>query len=256
METVLVTGASSGIGLELARVFAENGSNLVLTARSEEKLEQLGEQFRKEYGVEVLVLAADLSDPASPTAILDGVRSRAVTVDVVVNNAGFGRIGPFYKQPIQGQLDIVQVNLVALMHLTRLFLPSMVERGRGGILNVASTAAFQPGPRMAVYFATKAYVLSLTEALAEELKGTGVTASCLAPGPTATGFESQARMDGVLLFRLGTMTARNVAKAGYKGFRRGKVIVVPRVTNRLAVFAQRFAPRSLVRKVAKVLLSK
>jgi short-subunit dehydrogenase len=255
METVLVTGASSGIGLELAKVFAENGSHLVLTARREEKLEQLAEQIRRDCGVEVLVLAADLSDPASPSAILEEVRKREMVVDVVVNNAGFGVIGPFCEQPLQRQLDVLQVNLVALTHLTRLFLPAMVERGRGGILNVASTAAFQPGPGMAVYFATKAYVLSLTEALAEELLGTGVTASCLAPGPTATEFESQAEMDGVILFRLGTMTARNVAKSGYKGFRRGKVVVVPRVTNKLAAFATRFAPRIVVRKVTKVLLS-
>jgi short-subunit dehydrogenase len=147
------------------------------------------------------------------------------------------------------------VNLVALTHLTRLFLPGMVERGRGGILNVASTAAFQPGPTMAAYFASKAFVLSLTEALAEELRGSGVTSTCLAPGPTATEFEQQADMEGALLFRLGSMSARNVARAGYQGFRRGKVLVVPRVTNRLAAMAVRFAPRSLVRKVARRLLA-
>jgi short-subunit dehydrogenase len=256
METVLVTGASSGIGLELAKVFAENGSNLVLTARREERLNEVAEQLRSQHNVEVQVLPADLSDPASPSAILDGVNRRGLTIDVVVNNAGFGLNGPFHLLPIQRQMDVVQVNLVALTHLARLFLPGMVERGRGGILNVASTAAFQPGPNMAVYFATKAYVLSLTEALAEELRGTGVTASCLAPGPTATEFESQAKMEGVLLFKLGSMTASNVAKAGYRGFRRGKVIVVPRITNRLATFAVRFAPRSLVRKVAKGLVSR
>jgi short-subunit dehydrogenase len=255
METVLVTGASSGIGLELARVFAANGCNLVVTARSEERLEQLAQELRSDYGAEVLVLVADLTDPNSPATIFDAVRDRGVTVDIVVNNAGFGTIGTFHEVPLRRHLDIVQVNLVALTHLTRLFLPTMVKRGQGGVLNVASTAAFQPGPGMAVYFATKAYVLSLTEALAEELAGTGVTSTCLAPGPTATDFESNAEMEGVLLFRLGTMTARNVARAGYRGFRRGKVLVVPRITNRLAAFGVRLAPRSLVRKITKWLLS-
>jgi short-subunit dehydrogenase len=255
METALVTGASSGIGLELARVFAEHRSNLVLIARRKEKLEALAEQLRREHGTKVHVVVADLADPASPGAIWDDLVKREITIDVVVNNAGFGVNGPFYQLSLQRQLDLVQVNLVALTDLTRRFLPGMVARGRGGILNVASTAAFQPGPTMAAYFASKAFVLSLTEALAEELRGTGVTATCLAPGPTATEFESRADMEGVLLFRLGTMTARNVARAGYRGFRRGKVLVVPRITNRLAALAVRFAPRSLVRKVARRLLS-
>jgi short-subunit dehydrogenase len=255
METVLVTGASSGIGLELASVFAEQGSSLVLTARREEKLEELADRLRSQHDSDVHVVAADLADPAAPSDIQRAIHEQDITIDVVVNNAGFGVHGPLYELPVQRQLDLLQVNLVALTHLTRRFLPGMVERGRGGVLNVASTAAFQPGPTMAAYFASKAFVLSLTEALAEELRGTGVTATCLAPGPTATEFEDQADMKGVLLFRLGTMTARNVARAGYRGFRRGKVLVVPRITNRMAAMAVRFAPRSLVRKVTKRLLS-
>ena len=255
VETVLVTGASSGIGLELAKVFAENGCDLVLSARRENKLEDLAQSLADRCGIKSHVLPADLSEPTAPQAIFDQLDSRGIAIDVVVNNAGFGANGPFYDLPLQRQLDIVQVNAVSLTHLARLFLPAMVQRGRGGVLNVASTAAFQPGPGMAVYFATKAYVLSLSEALAEELKGTGVTATCLAPGPTATGFTSYAEMDGTLLFRLGTMTARSVARAGYKGFRRGKVLVVPRLTNQMAAASVRFAPRILVRKIVKRLLA-
>lgn len=251
VATTLITGASSGLGWELARLFAADKSNLVLVARSREKLEQLAERARREHGVQARVLVADLADAAAPQAISDQLAAEGVAVDVVVNNAGFGAVGPIAELPLQRQLDMVQVNVVALTHLTRLFLPGMIERRRGGILNVGSTAGFQPGPYMAVYYATKAFVLSFTEALAEELRGTGVRATCFAPGPTTTGFAAAADIEDKLLFKLGPMDAASAARIGYRGFRRGQPIVISGMLNRLGAFGVRLAPRWLVRKITK-----
>jgi uncharacterized protein len=254
-ETALITGASSGIGLELARLFAAGKSDLVLVARRQEKLDKLAAELRRDYGAEVRVLARDLADPGSPRAIFDALVAEKVTVDVLVNNAGFGAAGSVAALPVERQLDMIQVNVMVLTHLTRLFLPGMIERGRGGILNVGSTAAFQPGPYMAVYYATKAYVLSFTEALAEEVIGTGVQVTCLAPGPTATEFAAAADVENKLLFRLGTWSAKAVAETGYRGFRRDKLLVVPGLKNKLLAAVVRFSPRAVVRKVTKRLQS-
>ncbi|MGA2061557.1 MAG: SDR family oxidoreductase [Thermoguttaceae bacterium] len=254
-ETVLITGASSGIGLALAKLFAADKSDLVLVARNQAALENLAEELRRDHGGDVLVEPNDLADAAAPQAIFDHLTAKGITVDVVVNNAGFGSLGAFTNLPAQRQLDMIQVNVAALTHLSRLFLPGMIERGRGGILNVGSTAGFQPGPNMAVYYAAKAYVLSFTEALAEELAGTKIKVTCLAPGPTATGFAALARMENALLFRLGAMDAKSVASVGYRGFRRGKVLVIPGFRNKLGTFAVRLGPRLLVRKIVKRLQS-
>jgi len=251
VEAVLVTGASSGIGWELAKLFAAAKSNLILVARQREKLEELAAQVRRENGVEVRVLAEDLADPKSPQVIFDALAADGVEVAVLVNNAGFGAVGSVADLPLEKQLDMVQVNVTALTHLTRLFLPSMIQRRSGGILNVGSTAGFQPGPYMAVYYATKAYVLSFTDALADELIGTGVRVTYLAPGPTATEFAAAADLEHKLLFRLGTVDARTVAQAGYRGFRRGRLLVIPGPRNKLGVLAVRFVPRAWVRKVVK-----
>jgi hypothetical protein len=250
-ETTLITGASSGIGVELARLFAADKSNVILVARSRDKLELLAEQLRRDHGVEVLVLPEDLSQPAVPRTIFDRLAALGMNVDIVVNNAGFGAAGRVAEIPLERQSDMIAVNVAALVQLTRLFLPGMIQRKRGGVLNVGSTAGFQPGPNMAVYYATKAFVLSFTEALAEELLGSGVTATCLAPGPTATGFAAAAQLGDALLFKLGTMDAATVARSGYRGFRRGKVIVIPGLTNKLGAFAVRLVPRILVRKLVK-----
>jgi uncharacterized protein len=255
IETVLITGASSGIGLELAKLFAADKSNLVLVARNKDAMEKLAEELRRDYGVEVEVLPKDLANHSSPQAIYDHLSADGIMVDVVVNNAGFGAVGAFAALPTQLQMDMIQVNVTALTHLTRLFLPGMIERGRGGILNVGSTAGFQPGPNMAVYFATKAFVLSFTEALAEELVGRNIKVSCLAPGPTETGFAAVAHEEDTLLFRLGLMDVKSVALAGYRGFRSGKVLVVPGSRNKIGAFAVRLSPRSIVRKIVKRLQS-
>lgn len=250
-ESVLITGASSGIGLELARLFAADCGNLVLVARSRDKLDALAEELRKAYGINVLVLAKDLCAPTAPSEIHADLTSRNIDVDVLVNNAGFGAIGPVATVASKTLMDMIQVNVAALAHLTRLLLPKMLERRRGGILNVGSTAAFQPGPNMAVYYATKAFVLSFTEALAEELLGSGVTATCLAPGPTATQFGSVSGMEHSLAFKLGMMDAKSVASLGYRGFRQGKPLVITGLKNKLGTVAVRLLPRAIVRKAVK-----
>lgn len=252
-ETVLITGASSGIGMHFAELFAADGAELVLVARSAERLRQLALTYEERYGARVRVLPADLSRPGAPGEIRDTLRAEGVEVDVLVNNAGFGLRGRVAELGVERQMDLVQLNVAALTHLTALFLPAMLERGRGGVLNVASTAAFQAGPNMAAYYASKAYVLSFTEALAEEVAGTGVRASCLAPGPTQTGFEAAAGMQGTRLFRMGVMDAAEVARVGYRGFRAGRVVVVPGWRNKLTTLSVRFVPRSFARRVAHYL---
>ena len=252
-ETVLITGASSGIGLELAKLFAADKSHLVLVARRRDKLEELAHELRGASGVECRVLPQNLADPAGPRAVFAELTAAGVTVDVVVNCAGFGFMGAVSEIPVQRQMDMVQVNVSSLTHLTTLFLSGMLARGRGGILNVGSVAGFQPGPNMAVYYATKAYVLSYSEALAEEVAGTGIRVSCLAPGPTATGFGSHSGLEHSLLFKMGMMDAAAVARLGYRGFRRGKVLVIPGWQNKVVPWYSRLVPRIVVRKVVKYL---
>lgn len=248
-ETVLITGASAGIGWELARLFAADRCDLVLVARRRELLEQLAGELREQHGVAVRVVVADLADPAAPAAIVDELTAAGVTIDVLVNNAGFGATGAVAEIPLERQRDMLQVNVMALTLLTRLLLPGMLQRRRGGVLNVGSMAGFQPGPHMAVYYATKAYVLSFSEALHDEVAGQGVTVTCLAPGATATGFAEAAQASEMLLFKFGQLDAARVARDGYRGFRSGKVLVVPLWSNRLVTGAVGFLPRVLVRKI-------
>jgi uncharacterized protein len=254
--TALITGASGGIGLELARLFARDGCGLVLVARSGDKLEALAAELRAAHGVPVRPLAADLADPAAPARIHAELARAGTHVGALVNNAGFGLRGAFATLDETAQMEMLQVNVLALARLTRRFLPAMVERRAGGVLNVASTAAFQPGPRMAVYYASKAFVLSLSEALAGELAGTGVTVTALCPGPTATGFQSRAGLERSRLFRdLRVMDAAAVARAGYRGFRAGKRVVIPGLGNRIGAALARLAPRGLVLRLVRALNS-
>ena len=187
-ETVLITGASSGIGLELAKCFAADGCRMILVSRKADALETLATQLRTEHKVQAQVFTVDLAEPEAPVRLASRLEKAGIRVDVLVNNAGFGAQGKFAELDLQRQLDMVQVNVTALLHLTGLLLPAMIKRREGGILNVASTAAFQPGPGMGVYYAFKAFVLSFTEAIAEELTGTGLKISALCPGPTVTNF--------------------------------------------------------------------
>ncbi|HEY1252703.1 MAG TPA: SDR family oxidoreductase [Thermoanaerobaculia bacterium] len=250
--TALVTGASSGIGLELATLFARDRHDLVLVARSRDRLDAIARGLGEEYGVSVTILVRDLADPASPDAIARDLAERGLDVDSLVNNAGFGVYGPFAETPIEKELEMIRVNVTAPTHLTKLLLPGMRARRRGRILNVASTAAFQPGPLMAVYYATKAYVLSFTEALANELDGSGITVTALCPGPTITEFQKNAGVAQTRLFRsMLVMNAPEVARAGYDGMLRGKRIVIPGAGNRVLVEALRVSPRRLVTAVAR-----
>ena len=248
-ETVLITGASSGIGLELARCFAADGCKLILLARNPEALETLAGELRQTHKIETFVLTADLSRPEIPARVFKELQGRGIKVDVLVNNAGFGANGTFAGLPLPRQLEIIQVNITALTNLTGLFLPGMIERRRGGVLNVGSLAGFLPGPGMAVYFATKAFVLSFTEALTEELAGTGVTATALCPGPTATNFGNVSH--GKKTRRLNTpkMPAATVACCGHRAFRQGIPLAIPGWQYHVLLLLLRFMPRWSVRKM-------
>jgi uncharacterized protein len=249
-ETVLITGASSGIGRELARLFAADGAELVLIARSEGKLQELAGELAADHAVQAEVMPADLSQPSAAGQIMQALAQQHIEVDVLVNNAGFGTHGPVAGIGVERQLDMIEVNVAALTRLTALLLPGMLERRRGAILNVASTAAFAPGPNQAVYCATKAYVLSFSEALAEEVRGSGVRVCCLAPGATDTGFAAQAGMGGTRLFRLSVMDAARVARAGHDGLRKGRTLVIPGLLNQAQAFSVRLSPRALVTRVS------
>lgn len=254
-ETVLITGASSGIGRELSRLYAADGARLVLVARSEGKLRELAAELAASYGTDAQVVPADLTRRASPGEIVEALARQHIDVDVLVNNAGFGARGTVAGLGAQRQLDVIEVNVAALTQLTALLLPGMLARRHGAILNVASTAGFQPGPNQAVYCAAKAYVLSFTEALAEEVRGSGVRVTCLAPGATDTGFASQAGMAGTRLFRWGVMDAPRVAGAGHDGERHGKTLVIPGLRNRVLALAVRLSPRAAVTRISGYLQS-
>ena len=254
-ETVLITGASSGIGWELTKLFAADKSDLVLVARREERLTELTKLLKSEHDVDVFIIPKDLSNKTAPKQIFSELKKEKIDIDVLVNNAGFGARGPAVELGTDLQVDMVQVNLASLTHLTLLFLPGMIERGRGGILNVGSLAGFQPGPNLAVYYASKAYVLSFTEALSEEVTNPDIKISCLAPGPVRTEFGSKSDLDDSLLFKLSLMDVKPVARAGYEGFRRGKVIIIPGIKQKITPFFLRLLPRSLVRKIVKSLQS-
>ncbi|GLK76439.1 oxidoreductase [Methylopila jiangsuensis] len=249
-RTVLITGASSGIGLELARLFAANGDDLVLAARREDRLKALADELSARHGIAASAVAADLAKPDGVKELAIEVGRRGHIVDVLVNNAGFGLLGPFARLPYDRQLEMLAVNVNAPTALAGLYLPGMLARGRGGILNVASLAAFQAGPEMAVYYASKAYLLSFSEALYEETRRSGVTVTALCPGPSPTEFGQVAGASNVKLFKTGVVSAADVAKAGFDGFQARKAIVIPGALPKLSAFATRFLSRGLLRRIA------
>jgi uncharacterized protein len=249
---VVVTGASGGLGYELSKLFAKDKYPLLLAARSGDKLKTFAAELTAAHGVPVAVCAVDLGAPDGPNQLFEAAQGQGRPVEALVNNAGFGDWGPFAEADLAATLQLIQLNIAALTHLTRLFLPGMVQRNAGGVLNVASTAAFQPGPLMAVYFASKAYVLHFSEALSEELRKTNVRVSALCPGPMATGFEGRAGLGASKLFTgRWIMDVRTVADIGYRGFLSGKRVVVPGLWNNLLVLSTRFAPRRLVAGVVR-----
>jgi len=252
-ETALITGASSGIGLDLARSMAPD-FDLIITARNQARLEEIARQLEKQHGNHVHVIPADLSRADGPPQIFAEISRRGLTVDILVNNAGFGAYGAFAETSLASELEMIQVNITSLTHLTKLALPAMLERKRGQILNVASTAGFQPGPLMAVYYATKAYVISFTEAIANELKGSGVNVICLCPGATATEFAKRADMGESRLFKMGGMSSPEVARAAYRSLasrRRG--LLIPGLMNKFLLQVQRVTPRKMVTAISRSL---
>lgn len=255
----LVTGASSGIGLELARELAGDGHDPVIAARNVAALEALAAELRGATGAEVTIIATDLLEPAAPALLLAELAERGLVIDVLINNAGFGDGAQFHSADRATVMGMIQVNVAALTELMHGLLGPMVARRSGRILNVASTAAFQPGPNMAVYCATKAYVLSLTEAVAEEVRRHGVTVTALCPGATRTNFMAVADIADNPLFAKGmipVMTAGAVARLGYQGLKRGQAVVVTGWVNQISALSPRLFPRSVVRKVAGALLAR
>ncbi|MBA3467718.1 MAG: SDR family oxidoreductase [Gemmatimonadaceae bacterium] len=252
-HTVLITGGSGGIGLELAKVFARHGHDLVLVARNRDTLEAAAGVIEGKFAITAHVYASDLTRPESPDEIFDFLHNEQIPIEILVNNAGFGLGGEFADTDVERELDMIQVNITALTHLTKLFLPPMIKRRSGKILNVASTAAFQAGPLMAVYYATKAYVVSFSEAIAEELRDTGVTVSALCPGPTKTGFADAAEMGNSRLFTaFGVADAADVAEYGYESLMRGKRLAIHGLRNKIVAQSNRFAPRALSARLARM----
>jgi short-subunit dehydrogenase len=251
MSTVLITGASGGIGYELAKLFARDQYNLILVARSADKLAQVANELQA-HGITVKTIALDLAQPPAAKFLFDQLQRERITVDILINNAGFGTYGEFAHMPEQEILGQINLNITALTELTRLFLPLMVQRRSGRIMNVASTAGFQPGPLLAVYYATKAYVISFSEAIANELRETGVTVTCFCPGATHTGFAARSGTEKSRVFRiLGGMSAEKVALDGYRAVMEGRRLAISGLHNWAIAQSTRFAPRKMVTAVSR-----
>ena len=250
-KTALITGGSIGIGFELAKCFAAHGHNLILVARHSDALEAAAGKIEGKYGVTATTLQFDLSDADAPQRLFDAVNGDNIHVDYLINNAGFGLGGEFADTDLGKELDMIQVNVASVVHLTKVFLPAMIKRKEGRIMNLGSTASFQPGPNSSIYYATKAFVLSFSEAIAEELKHTGVTVTALCPGPTHTEFAERAGTTNTRLFKQSIVaTAEDVARYGYAAMMRGQRVAIPGVGNKLLIQAERVAPRRLVTLIA------
>ena len=250
-KTALVTGASGGIGEAIAEQFAKDRIDLVIVARSAKQLEANAAKWRAQYGVAVTVIASDLAQAGAAQALADDVLGQGIAIDYLVNNAGYGSFGLFADSDLDYDVGMMRLNMETLTILSKRFLPGIVAR-RGKIMNVASTAAFQPGPYMAVYYATKAYVLSFSEAIAEELEGTGVTVTAFCPGPTASGFQDKAALHDSGLVKGRRMPgAEEVGIAGYRAMQRGQRVYIPGAMNWLLAQSIRYTPRRLVTKVVK-----
>ena len=255
-KTALVTGASSGIGAELARIHAEHGGDLVLVARRADRLAALQAELEQAHGITVHVIAKDLSDPEAPRQIHDELAGRDIRIDYLINNAGFGNGGFFHEQDWTRNEAMIKVNVLALAALTRLFVPGMITRGSGRILTVASMAGFLPGPLQAVYYATKAFVVSFGEAIGNELAGTGVTVTALCPGPVDTEFIEQANLRKAKGFAR-TVSARGVAQAGYHAMLKGRPLIVPGLMNKLIIhLLLRLTPRQQATAISRAMMEK
>lgn len=256
-KTVLITGASSGFGYEFSKIFAQNGYDLILVARSEDKLKALADELTKAHGISVIVKPKDLFIASAPQELYDELKNDNIQVDILINNAGFGNYGKFAENDLQDELNLVQLNVATVTHMTRLFVADMVTRRSGKILNVASLAAFSPGPYLATYCASKAYVLFLTEAVAEEVSSFGVQVMALCPGVSATGFQATAKNEHSLIggnVKALTMPAEEIVAIAYADFMADKVVCIPGTSNRVGNLLMRFIPRALIRKGGKKLM--
>ena len=256
-KTALITGASGGIGAEFAKILAENKDNLILVARSKNKLDELKKELEDKHNISVFTIGKDLSHPGAAKEVYDELKEKGVSIDYLINNAGFGDFGFFAESDWNKQEQMINLNVTALAHFTRLFLPDMIRRGGGKILNVASTASFQPGPTMSVYFATKAFVLSFSEAVNNEVREHGITVTALCPGATQSGFQAAASMQDSKLFAGNNFpTSREVAEFGYRAMMKGKAVAIHGFKNSIMANSVRFAPRSLVVKIARQIQAK
>jgi hypothetical protein len=255
----LITGATAGIGHELARCFAKNGHGVALVARTRDRLDSVAEELSSGYGVNAIAIVADLSDPAAPQAIYDRIQGEGLEIGYVVNNAGFGVNGKFAETNLATELNMMQVNMGALVALTKLFMAGMIARKQGRIMNVASTASFQPGPNMAIYCATKAFVLSFSEAIAVELKRSGVTVTALCPGGTETEFQSRAEIHEIPLVKNGLrplMKGDEVAEQGYNAMMKGERVCVTGLMNKILAASIRVTPRKVAAELAGRLMER
>lgn len=237
-KTVLITGASSGIGRELSKFFAKDNYNLILTARNEQKLNDIAEKLTESYNSQITIIKKDLSKADSAEELYKEIKSRNLEIDILINNAGFGKSGPFCSGDTETYSEMIRLNILSLTILTKLFLKDMIKKGSGKILNVASTGAYVPGPYTAVYYATKAYVLSFTEAISNETKNTGINISVLCPGPTLSGFAERAGRENSKI----AMSSESVARIAYKGLIKNKKLIIPGFTNKMAVFFSKLLP--------------
>lgn len=249
-ERALITGGSVGIGAALADVFAAHGHDLILVSRNREKLDARGRAIREQFGVEVVCIPEDLTDPHGPQRLYDTVAARGLDVHYLVNNAGVGLYGKFATTDLDAELKMIQLNVTSVVDLTKRFLPSMIARRSGRILNVASMAAFMPGPWMSVYYATKAFLLSFSQAIDYELKPHGITVTTLCPGPTESEFKVRAGSQRSRLFESFVMDAPRVARVGYEGMMKGKAVAIPGLRNKLIPVATRLTPRPLIAKLS------
>jgi short-subunit dehydrogenase len=251
-QTALVTGASAGIGVDLAECFANDGYNVILAARTESALRDVADRLAKTYAITATPITADLGAIGGGQRLADAIKKKGLSVDVVVNNAGYGQAGAFNGSDAAVQLGMIDLNDRALVELTHIYWPAMMANDRGGVLNVASTAAFQPGPLMAIYYASKAFVLSFSEALWEEARGTGVKVSCLCPGPTASKFRERAGTGKTRISRIGTpMPSMTVARMGYDAWQANKRVEITGLRNRITASLVRFLPRTTLLRIVR-----
>jgi len=256
-NTALITGASNGIGLELAKIHASKGGDLVLVARNKSKLDEIKTELEKQYKVSVYVISKDLSLTNAAQEVYNETNKENIQIDYLINNAGFGDFGMFAETDWNKELQMINLNITTLTHFTKLYLQDMIKRNSGKIMNVASTAAFQSGPTMAVYFATKAYVLSFTEAVSNEVSDKGITITALCPGATETGFQNAAGMEESNLFKGKKLpTAKQVADYGYISMIKGKTVAIHGIMNYIMSNSVRFSPRALVLKITRKILDK